>query len=124
MSANVEKMRRAWGKDAPDWVQRLARECDASTQRAVGEKLVRSGSLISQVLNNSYLGDIDGVEDAVRGAYMDATVECPALGTLPTDECQSWRKKARGGVRTNALRVRMINACNSCPKFKKETGHD
>lgn len=120
MTSPIETARQSWGPDMPDWVERLARECARTTQVAVGQKLGRSGSLISQVLRNRYQGDMYGVEDAVRGAFMHATVSCPALGTLPTDECQSWRRKARGGIRTNALRVRMLNACNSCPKFKGE----
>ena len=120
MSSPVETARQSWGHDLPDWVERLARECARSTQVSVAQKLGRSGSLISQVLRNRYRGDMEGVEDAVRGAFMHATVDCPALGLLPTDECQAWRKKARGGIRTNALRVRMLNACNGCPRFKGE----
>lgn len=126
MSSPLEIARQAWGANLPDWVERLAMECAGSTQVAVGQKLGRSGSLISQVLRNRYQGDMDGVEDAVRGAYMHATVDCPALGNLPTDECQAWRRKARAGVRvrTNALRVRMLNACDCCPKFKGEKTND
>lgn len=126
MKASVlEKARAAWcssGERLPDWIERLAIECTASTQRHVADKLGRSPGLVSQVLGNTYRGDMAGVEDAVRGAFMNATVECPALGTLPTDECQAWRRKSRTGVRTNALRVRMINACQICPRNQKEEG--
>ncbi len=115
---SVETARQAWGTPLPDWVAALARECDGSTQRAVADRLGRSAGLISQVLRRKYPGDMTAVEDAVRGAFLDATVICPALGNLPTDECQMWRKRARTGVRTNALRVRMINACQSCPLNK------
>ncbi|WP_353428727.1 hypothetical protein [Paracoccus denitrificans] len=120
MSSPVDIARAAWGADMPDWILRLAQECASSTQRRVAEKLGRSAGLISQVLRAKYPGDMASIEDAVRGAFMHATVECPALGTLPTDECQAWRKKARSGVRTNALRVRMVNACLKCPRNQKE----
>lgn len=123
MSSPVDIARAAWGATTvPDWILRLAQECAASTQRRVADQLGRSAGLISQVLRNKYPGDMAAIEDAVRGAFMNATVECPALGTLPTDECQSWRRKARSGVRTNALRVRMINACQTCPRNQKEDG--
>ena len=120
MSAPLDIARAAWGNQVPDWIDRLAHECAASTQRRVAEKLGRSAGLISQVLRNKYPGDMATIEDAVRGAFMDATVACPALGTLPTDECQAWRKKAKSGVRTNALRVRMINACQACPRNQNQ----
>lgn len=76
------------------------------------------------MLRNKYPGDLAGVEDAVRGVWMGSTVECPALGTITTAECQAWRRKARSGMRTNALRVRMINACNACPRNQKDLDHD
>lgn len=120
MTTPLEIAKAAWGSDMPDWIVRLAQECQAATQRQVAEKLGRSAGLISQVLRNKYPGDMPSIEDAVRGAYLNATVECPALGTLPTDECQAWRKKAKSGVRTNALRVRMISACQSCPRNQKD----
>lgn len=86
-------MRRAWGKDAPDWVQRLARRCDASTQRAVGEKQPFR-IMISQVLNSSYLGDMDGVEDSGARRLHGRDRRMPG-GTLPAGRCLSWRKKAQ-----------------------------
>lgn len=122
MSTPLEIARAAWGGNPPDWIERLARECSASTQRRVAEQLDRSAGLISQVLRNKYPGDMASIEDAVRGAFMNATVECPALGVLPTDECQMWRKRARSFVNTNALRVRMFRACQSCPRNLKEEG--
>ncbi|MDT9701984.1 hypothetical protein, partial [Streptomyces sp. P17] len=91
-----------------------------SSQRAVAERLGRSAGLVSQVLRNKYPGNMALLEDAVRGAYLAATVECPALGTLPTDECQAWRKRARRFVNTNHLRVRMYHACASCPRNQKD----
>lgn len=119
MKSPLDIARAAWGDQIPDWIEVLARECAAATQRQVAEKIGRSGGLVSQVLRQKYPGDMDAIEDAVRGAFMDSTVSCPSLGTLPTNECQEWQKKARKNVRTNALRVRMLNACHACPRSQK-----
>lgn len=118
MSGFAETARVAWADrgGAPDWIEALAQACDASTQSAVAERLGRSAGLISQVLRCKYPGDMAGVEDAVRGAFMAATIECPALGTLPTDECQQWRARSKTFVNTNSLRVRMYRACHRCPR--------
>lgn len=115
MSSPIDIAHQFWPAPVPDWIERLAEECASSSQRAVAEKLGRSAGLISQVLRSKYPGDMRAIEEAVRGAFMDATVPCPALGTLPTDECQMWRRRAREFVNTNSLRVRMYRACQSCP---------
>lgn len=112
----VEIAREHWGAPAPDWVEALARECAGSTQRKVAERLGRSAGLISQVLRQTYKGDMAGVEDAVRGAFMGQTVDCPALGLIPTDACQIWRKRSRDFASVNPLRVRMFRACAACPR--------
>lgn len=119
MSSPIEIARAAWKPLTPDWIERLAEECAAGTQRSVAEKLGRSAGLISQVLRNKYPGDMASIEEAVRGAFMDAMIVCPALGNLPTDECQSWRRNSRHFVNTNSLRVRMYRACQNCPVNKE-----
>ncbi|KAF0674343.1 hypothetical protein PMES_03377, partial [Profundibacterium mesophilum KAUST100406-0324] len=40
---------------------------------------------------------------------------CPALGTIPSNECRQWRRKADRFQGTNTLRVQMFKACNRCP---------
>lgn len=120
MKSPLDIARAHWGTPAPDWIEQLARECARSSQRVVAERLNRSAGLVSQVLRQKYPGDMAAVEDAVRGAFMGASVECPALGTLPTDECQLWRKRSRKFVNTNSLRVRMFRACTACPRNQEE----
>ena len=116
-SSPLDIARAHWGDPLPDWVETLARECAATTQREVGERLNRSASLVSRVLRRSYPGDLSAVEDAVRGAFMGDAVDCPALGWIPTDECQTWRKRSArfwpsmdcdatlGGTNTSIYRV-------------------
>lgn len=120
MSGPVEVARTAWGPDMPDWVARLAVECAATSQSRVAGRLKRSSSLISTVLRAKYPGDLAAVEELVRGALMAAVVDCPALGDLPTHECQEWRRRSRIFTGHNALRVQMFRACARCPRNKGE----
>jgi len=120
MSTPVEVAESHWTDGVPDWVMALARACAESNQRQVAARLDRSPALISQVLRNKYPGDMDAIEEAVRGAYMDASVQCPALGPIPADECQGWRRKSRRFVNVNALRVSMFRACARCPVNRRK----
>ena len=110
----------AWGANPPDWIIRLAEECAASSQVKAARQLGRSGALVNQVLKNKYNGDMAAVEDCVRGVFMNGTIECPALGSIPSNECHDWRKKSRQFGNANMLRVRMFRACNHCPRNMKE----
>ncbi|MCW1934097.1 hypothetical protein [Pararhodobacter zhoushanensis] len=106
-----------WGAELPDWVLALARACETSSQNKVAARLDRSAALVSNVLRKSYSGNMAAVEELVRGVYLAETIACPALGTLPLHECRAWRDKARSFQNTNALRVRMYRACQTCPRF-------
>lgn len=119
MSGPVEVAREAWGDAMPDWIERLALQCAASSQNKVAARMGRSAALISHVLRNKYTGDMAAIEDLFRGHFMDATLRCPELGTLPLHECHGWMAKARQFRPTNNLRVRMYRACQRCPRFKK-----
>ncbi len=119
MSSPVETAIKAWGTDLPDWVERLALECAATSQNKVATKINRSAAMISQVLRRKYPGDLSAVEELVQGVFMAAVIECPALGLIPSNECQDWRIKARQFVNVNAMRVRMYRACARCPRNPK-----
>ncbi|HHX89915.1 MAG TPA: hypothetical protein GX700_09135 [Paracoccus sp.] len=106
-----------WGALLPDWIEALAKACDAASQAKVAKRLGRSGALVSGVLRASYPGDIRAIEELVRGHLLAGTVACPALGVLPLHECRDWMRKARAFQNTNALRVRMYRACHRCPRF-------
>ena len=111
--------RAAWVDGLPDWVEALAIECGRSSQNAVAKELGRSSALISQVLRNKYPGNLTAIEDRFRGLFLHARVSCPALGDLPSNECQDWREKAREFVPTNSQRSRMFAACKVCPRNQK-----
>lgn len=116
MSSPIEIIETSWPEPVPDWVRVLATECAAASQNQVATRLGRSAALISQVLRNKYRGDMAAVEELVRGKFMNATIACPALGDIPSHECQGWRAKSRTVGTANSLRVRMYRACNKCPR--------
>lgn len=120
MTGPMQSVAKGWPEGAPDWVVRLAEECAASSQNKVAVRLGRSAALVSQVLKNKYSGDLAAVEELVRGVFMAATIECPALGRIPSNECQKWRAKARRYSPANMMRVNMYRACTRCPRNAKE----
>lgn len=120
MTGPVEKARAAWGAAIPDWVLRLAEECAASSQNKVAARLNRSASLVSAVLSRDYKGSMEAVEEVVRGVYMRATIQCPALGEIGANACRDWMQLARTFSNVNSERVRMYRACRACPRMKKE----
>lgn len=119
MSGPVTIAREAWGAALPDWVEAMAKECAATSQNKVAGRMNRSASLVSCVIRNKYVGDMEAVEEVFRGAFQRQTLECPALGTMPSNECRDWRMKARQFVNVNQQRVMMFRACNACPRNGK-----
>lgn len=120
MSGPVALAESAWGEDMPDWVRTLAEECAMTSQNKVAARLGRSAALVSQVLRNRYAADLAGVEQVVRGVFEGATVQCPALGTIPANVCRDWQLKSSRFVNVNSLRVQMYRACHGCPRLKGE----
>ncbi len=119
----IQIARDAWGDAMPDWIRGMAEECAATSGNKVAKKLGRSGAMISQALSNKYPADLGPLEELFNGVFRNLAVECPALGTIPANECQHWRRKAGKFVNVNSLRVQMYRACNGCHRNRKETGH-
>lgn len=99
-----------------DWLDVLRGHCDASTQRKVAERLGYSTSVISQVLNGKYLGDLSAVRTKVEGVFMGLVVDCPVVGELPRDRCLDYQR--REFAATNHLRVQLARACPGCRHFR------
>lgn len=116
----VEKAQAAWGAETPDWVLRLAQECQATSQNKVAARLNRSASLVSTVLGKTYAGSYEAVEEVVRGVYMRATIQCPALGEIGANTCRDWMLKATSFSNINSERVRMFRACRACPRYRRD----
>lgn len=113
--------RGAWGDPLPDWIEVVARQCLDMPQAKVAARIGYSAGMISQLLRNRYKGNLAAIEDAARGAWMGATVDCPVNGSIPTDTCQDWQRKARDWLASNSHRVRMHKACSKCPRYRKES---
>lgn len=114
-----------WGGKAPDWVHVLAEQRAASTQRAVAEQIGYSPAVVSCVLKGTYRGDLRAVEQAVRGAFLHATVDCPVIGELRAHRCLEIQRQPFAA--TNPQRVRLYRACrNGCPhsRHKEDRRHD
>ena len=120
MTTPLETARECWGSSIPDWVELLATECCKISQNKVAKKLNRSAALVSAVLRNRYAGDMEAVEEVVRGVFQSATVDCPAMGTMPSNICRDWQLKARSFSNENSERVRMFRACQRCSRFRNE----
>lgn len=115
----METAVRCWSRVLPDWVDRLAREIEATSQNRTAKALGYSAATVSQIIRNKYPADMGAIEERVRGILMAEKVECPSLGQIPRDACQDWRKKARDFGGHNPLRVRMARACRGCPQNRK-----
>lgn len=118
--AFVDIAKTAWGEAAPDWILTLAAQCDMTNQRRAAERIGYSAGLVSSVLRASYKGNMQSVEQAVRGAWMGSLVTCPVMGSIASDACLEWRRKARKFAPSNPHRVRMHRACNVCHRNQKE----
>ncbi len=118
----VGNARKAWG-EPPDWLMRLAEECERSSASDVARRLDYSVAVISSVVRGRYKGDVGKVEQKVRGAYMGAVVECPILGEIERDRCIAEQRFKHSA--TSANRARLYRACRSgCAhsRLKKEGG--
>jgi len=118
--APIEVARTAWAGSLPDWGEALALECGRTSQNRVAERLGRSAAMVSQILRNKYPGDLTGFEERFRGVFQAQALECPALGLIPSHECQDWRVKAKVFTAGNPLRTRMFRACAACPRNRSE----
>ncbi len=113
MTAALDRARAAWGDDLPAWVEALARECDATNQTRAAKRLGYSAAAVSQTLTATYKGNLKAIQKAAEGALMAATVVCPVLGILGTDQCRSHQRAPFSSG--NPLRIQLYRACrNGC----------
>lgn len=113
MSKNLQAAKTAWGEALPDWIEVLAKACDDQSQRKAAAAIKYSTTVVSQVLNRVYPGDYTAVEKAVRGAFLQATVQCPVAGTIALHSCLHHQRQPYSN--TNPQRVKFFRACRRCP---------
>lgn len=109
----------AW-QPAPDWVLALAKEADRAGQPATAKRIDYSAATVSQVISNSYRGDLRRVEQMVRGALQGVVVDCPVKGEMALNVCLKWQDKPFAA--TSADRTRMYHACRSGCLHSKHGG--
>jgi hypothetical protein len=109
----VAKATTAWGHDIPEWVVVLAMEANRTTGELAAARVGYSPAVISQILGNTYRGDVDRVEQKVRGALMGHQVDCPVLGEIGKDICIEQQAKPFSSA--SSMRVRLFHACKTCP---------
>jgi hypothetical protein len=112
----IDTAKAAWGESIPEWVLRLAEECDKTTQAAVSRVLDVSAAMVNCALKNTYKGDLQRLEARVKGQYLRATVTCPVLGEVTLRQCQD--EQAAPFTTANFLRVMLNRACRDCPHGK------
>jgi uncharacterized protein involved in cysteine biosynthesis len=110
----LAKAQAAWGKQLPDWVAELVRECNRSSAAGVAKRIGYSGAVVSQIIASKYPGDIARVEQKVRGALMGDKVMCPVVGEIGRDRCLDEQRMGNTGA--SSIRAKLYRACRSgCP---------
>jgi len=106
----------AYGSDCPKWILALADACDAAGfVKPVAARIGYSHSAVSAVINRSYTGRTERVEEAVVSCLMSGKVQCPVLSEITSERCHNIqsRKTLRA---TDPSAVKLWRACNStCP---------
>ncbi len=95
-----------------DWLTVLREHRDAHGNGPTAAKIKYSATTVSQVLSGKYLGDIKAIKQAVEGALMGMTVDCPVIGDLPRNVCLDYQR--RSFAATNHVRVALSRACPTC----------
>lgn len=96
------------------WIDVLREACAASTQSQVAERIGYSAGAVSSVLAGTYNGNLERVRQAVEGALMASTVECPVIGEMPRQRCVEHQRTPF--TPTNPARVQLYRACRAgCP---------
>jgi len=116
---NVEKVRRAWGDAAPEWLIILAEACDGVGQTVIAKKLGTSSTVVSQAISNCYPSPLTTLEQRVRGELMREQVSCPVLGPITRRRCLD--EQSRPYAATNALRVELRRTCPRCTNYMRRT---
>lgn len=117
----VVRAAHAWGDVVPDWIIILAEECDRSSQKSTAARIGYSSAVVNQVLSGRYTGDMGAVEQAVKGALMHATVDCPVAGKLEMHICLEYQRLPFAA--TNPQRVALFKSCRRC-QHNRRNNHD
>lgn len=82
------------------------------SQSKVAEELGVSTAAISTLLKDKYAGNVEGMEQRIRGQFMSETVRCPVMGDLSKRSCLD--NQALPMAFTNPVRAALGRACKTC----------
>ena len=98
------------------WLEVLKAAAAATSLAVVSEKLGLSRTLISQVCNEKYPGDLERVQMLVEGNLMGQKVICPILGAIPVHQCLAHQRRGPSDVGSSPMDIKLWKACRSgCP---------
>lgn len=90
------------------WNAILADQAKTHGQVAVANELGVSKTVVSQLINGKYPGDLIRMQALVEGAYMAKTVQCPIMGNIPLHQCDKYQ---RNTLTSNPTRLKLFRAC-------------
>lgn len=89
------------------------------SQVKVAEELHISSAVVSTLLKDKYPGNVEAMEQRIRGQFMAETVRCPVMGDLSKRNCLD--NQALPQAFTNPVRAALGRACKTCPNRKDLT---
>lgn len=118
--ASINKTKTPPAKALPaDALQALMALRTKHTQAVIARRLDVSEATISSAIKGRYIGNVDKLAERIRGELLSQTVACPILGQISTRICQDERGKPFHTA-TNPMRVRLWQACRTCPHNPKK----
>ena len=97
-----------------EWIEALRQEAARTSQSAAANRIGYSPAVVNTVLKGTYKGDLNSVEEAVRGAIMGATIDGPVIGEIPRNRCIDHQRRSGSFAATNPLRVQLHRTCPTC----------
>ncbi|STQ75507.1 transcriptional regulator [Grimontia hollisae] len=93
------------------WLDVLKEQVESTSLSSVANAMGVSKTMISQVINGKYPGNLERVQGLVESMYMGHTVECPVLGEIPKHKCAAHQAATHVGSSPQA--IRLWKACRS-----------
>lgn len=103
----------AWGDTPPEFIRILASVVEQSGSRAAAaRRLGIDRASVSTLLANKYPASTEKMARTIMA--WASLVECPVLGPITGNQCQTEREKPF--IAANPSRIRLYRACRSCPR--------
>lgn len=103
------------------WLAILRQQVKDQGQRKVADAMGVSTTVISQVCNEKYPGDMQRIQALVESVFLSKTVQCPVLGEIPWHKCHRHQQNEHT---SNPQKLRLYRACRSgCENSELPTTH-